>query len=151
MGTRAITNVVDEKGNVYVSLYRQYDGYPLGGHGEELAEWLEGAVIGNGIQGGERRPKFFNGIGDLACRMVAFFKGDYSDYGGFYLLPHGDDGWGGDYVYTVQARNPIYSIADGKEPETTVTVKVESWDTLLFEGSVEDFRVWIIEDSEDEG
>lgn len=139
MGTRCITNVVDDKGEVYVSLYRQYDGYPQGGHGEELANWLNGAVIGNGIRGGEDRPKFFNGIGDLAVRLVTFFKEDHSVPGGFYLIPAAS-AWnaGVDYIYTVTAVDPIFSVKDGKDPETYPTVKVNSGysDSTLFQGDV---------------
>src|SRR5687768_2511369 len=104
MGTRAVTNVVEKNstdGEHYVSLYRQFDGYPNGGHGEELAEFLTGARIGNGIGPKDGNdPKFFNGVGDLAIRLVAHFKQD-NLAGGFYLIPAGTD-WGPDYVYTVE-------------------------------------------------
>jgi len=47
MGTRALTFVYDGDKPI-VNLYRQYDGYPTG-HGAELAQFLDGFKIVNGI------------------------------------------------------------------------------------------------------
>lgn len=143
MGTRAVTNVVDEKGDVYVSLYRQFDGYPKGGHGEELADFLKGAEIGNGI-GSNVPAGFFNGVGDLACRLVAFFRQDYRQIGSFYIIPPGTD-WGASYTYTVTGKDPSYSdLTNGN-----VQVEVQSYDgSVLFSGGVEDFTSWVEEDNE---
>lgn len=136
MGTRAVTNVVDETGEVYVSLYRQFDGYPADGHGEELAEWLDGAVIGNGISG-TPAPKFFNGVGDLALRLVTFFREDHTQIGSFYIIPAGTD-WGPDFTYTVRAM-----------VDHPVEVTVKSYNKTIFQGTVEDFKTWM-QTSEDE-
>lgn len=142
MGTRALTHVVDEKGVGYVSLYRQFDGYPQGGHGEDLAEWLKDAVIGNGIGVGERRTNFFNGIGDLATRLVTFFKGDHTRAGGFYLVPPGGTDWSVDYTYTVICE-------DGFDREGGVSLEVKSYGgSIIFAGSVADFVVWMAEDND---
>lgn len=144
MGTRAITNVVDEKGVSYVSLYRQFDGYPQGGHGEDLANWLKGAVIGNGIRMGAEPRNFFNGVGDLAVRLVTFFKEDHSVAGGFYLVAPAHDKWDVDYTYTVHCD-------DGYEEEGGVTLEVTSYGgTTLFNGTVEDFYVWMRESEEED-
>ena len=57
MGTRSLTRVIetwnDEKTNklkkqVLVCMYRQYDGYPSG-MGSDLAEFLNGGKLVNGI------------------------------------------------------------------------------------------------------
>lgn len=141
MGTRAVTKVVDEKGDLYVTLYRQFDGYPSG-HGKELAEWLEGAEIGNGIRGNEP-PGFFNGVEDLACRLVTFFRQDHRQIGGFYVIPPGS-GWYGEYIYTVIGVNPGFHDDRGD-----VTVKVDSYNKPLFSGTVEAFRHWVDEPEED--
>lgn len=148
MGTRSITNVVDESGAYYVSLYRQYDGYPLGGHGEELAEFLQDAHIGNGI-GANIPAGFFNGVGDLACRLVAHFKDNASDIGSFYLQPPSEDNRE-EFTYTVFASNPIYTLRDGKAPDGQVTVLVESYDKTLFQGTTEEFSVWVAKSEDDE-
>lgn len=145
MGTRAITNVVNDKGEVYVSLYRQFDGYPKGGHGEDLAEWLEGAVIGNGINEGESRPKFFNGLGDLAARLVTFFKEDDAVPGGFYLIPFGSD-WDGEFTYTISGADPTSFDTLEYNPQ----ISVDHYGDLLFEGSVEEFKSWVFISEDDD-
>jgi hypothetical protein len=81
MGTRSLTYVYDGDETI-VCMYRQFDGYPTG-HGAELAEFLEGGMIVNGLPMGQK-GKFFNGMGDLAAQMVAYFK---KGAGGFYLYP----------------------------------------------------------------
>jgi len=133
-------------GEVYVPLYRQFDGYPSGGHGQELAEWLEGAIVGNGISGGETRH-FFNGVGDLAARLVTFFKEDASEIGGFYLVQPGSNDWGPDYIYTVKVVG-----GKGFDEEGTVSINITNGYSgdMVFEGSPEDVSTWILSGA-DEG
>ncbi len=108
MGTRCNTIVVDESGEILVNLYRQYDGYP-DGHGAELAEFLAGKEIINGI--GDPTAKAFNGLADLAARVVGYFvasKGSeetpgYDELGGFYLFPT-DGQLDNDYTYRITAK-----------------------------------------------
>lgn len=150
MGTRAITNVMDESGAYYVSLYRQFDGYPYGGHGEELAEFLNGAVIGNGISSNPPAG-FFNGVGDLALRLVSFFKSDHRNIGGFYLEPPSEDNKQ-EFTYTIIGYNPSYTI-HAKEDPKPIRVIVENYERELFDGSVEEFQVWVsqpLDEEEDE-
>jgi hypothetical protein len=135
MGTRAITHVVNDEGEVYVSLYRQFDGYPNGGHGEDLADFLEGAVIGNGIRMDESRGNFFNGVGDLAARLVAFFKKDPGDCGGFYLYPP-DISHDEEFTYIVRAES-------GYSQEGGVTIEVINWGKTLFNGTSDEFASWV--------
>jgi len=71
MGTRSLTFVYDERGDAIINLYRQYDGYPSG-HGAELAEFLAGKRIVNGLAGDT--SMVFNGMGCLAASLVANFK-----------------------------------------------------------------------------
>jgi hypothetical protein len=52
-------------------MYRQYDGY-LSGHGIELATFLHGMRIVNGL--GIERKHIANGAGCLAAQIVAHFK-----------------------------------------------------------------------------
>ena len=74
MGTRSLTFVYDSyRMNIgklvhepIINFYSQYDGYPTG-HGAELAEFLSGGHIVNGIPLG-KDAKFFNGMGDLAAQ-----------------------------------------------------------------------------------
>lgn len=104
MGTRCLTVLHDGEKEIAV-LYRQFDGYP-DGHGKELADFLKGKTIVNGI-GDEDKSKIFNGMGCLAANVVAHFK---KKVGGIYLHPAGTRDVWEDYIYHV--RGEI-----GKEPE----------------------------------
>jgi hypothetical protein len=56
------------------------DGYP-DGHGQELADFLDGFKIVNGISTEDRDfPKVANGMGCLAAQVIAHFKTDTSHY-----------------------------------------------------------------------
>jgi len=100
MGTRSLTFVHEEytDGTVPIlCLYRQYDGYPSG-HGAELAEFLSGFTVVNGLGLNETR-KVANGVGCLAAQLVAHFK---TEAGQFYIhapIEGRDDGQ--DYEYHV--------------------------------------------------
>lgn len=103
MGTRSLTRVIetyrDNKKNKQVksklvNMYRQYDGYPSG-HGEELADFLNGGKVVNGI-GSDKNV--FNGAGCLAAQMIAHFK---DGAGGFYIYPINAKDCGQEYEYEV--------------------------------------------------
>ena len=102
MGTRSLTFVYSEsksgeKATPIMNMYRQYDGYPSG-HGAELAEFLSGGRLVNGLSGmGKERQ--FNGMGCLAAQMVANFK---DGAGSFYLYPVTTTDCGQDYEYHVR-------------------------------------------------
>lgn len=102
MGTRSLTFVYSETSNgekatPIINMYRQYDGYPSG-HGAELAEFLSGGRLVNGLSGmGKERQ--FNGMGCLAAQMVANFK---EGAGNFYLYPVTTTDCGQDYEYHIR-------------------------------------------------
>ena len=102
MGTRSLTFVYSETSNgekatPIINMYRQYDGYPSG-HGVELAEFLSGGRLVNGLSGmGKERQ--FNGMGCLAAQMVANFK---DGAGSFYLYPVTTTDCGQDYEYHIR-------------------------------------------------
>lgn len=82
MGTRSLTYVFEsyKDGDVPIlCLYRQYDGY-VEGHGRELADFLRGNKVVNGL--GLNPERVFNGMGCLAASLVAHFK---KDPGQFYI------------------------------------------------------------------
>lgn len=95
MGTRSLT-VVKKDGKPLVCLFGMFDGYPSG-HGNDLAAWLKGITIGNGLLGGEKMHSHANGIECLAAQLVARFK---TSPGEFYLVPL-DSGWPVDYTYEI--------------------------------------------------
>ena len=87
MGTRSLvtfcTDRYTHEGTAYggtpvCTVYRQWDGYPEG-RGLELAEWLNGFAVGDGIGSGDRgREKYANGIECLAAQWIAYEKrGEY--------------------------------------------------------------------------
>lgn len=48
MGTRSIAKVFNEQGDVLLSMYGQYDGYP-DGHEQDLIDFLKPIKLVNGI------------------------------------------------------------------------------------------------------
>jgi hypothetical protein len=99
-------------------MYRQSDGYPTG-HGAELAEFLTGIKIVNGLSVracatcGDYHPdipadfghsfveeKVANGGGDLAAQVVAHFK-EMFPVGGIYLMAKKTRDVGEEFVYIV--------------------------------------------------
>lgn len=95
MGTRCLTVFKEEDGTEIAVLYRQMDGYPEG-HGQQLADFLEGKAIINGITSMDTTA--FNGMNCLAASVVAHFK---DHVGAFYLYPAGTRGMDEAYIYTV--------------------------------------------------
>ena len=111
MGTRSLTFVYDGN-NAIINMYRQFDGYPTG-HGQELADFLDGFEIVNGY--GKVKPKIANGMGCLAAQMIAHFK---QSVGGFYIHPVTDTDCWQDYEYHVYenkvvVKNPSEVIFEG--------------------------------------
>jgi hypothetical protein len=96
MGTRALTILNDNDGDEIAVLYRQMDGYPSG-HGEELAAFLRGFTVVNGL-GVDRAKKVANGGSCLAAQIIAHFK---TEAGQFYLHPPGTRDCWEDFRYTV--------------------------------------------------
>ena len=98
MGTRSLTHVYGESGDILCTMYRQYDGYPSG-HGVDLAEFCADITLVNGISP-NYDSRIANGMSCFAAQMIAHFK---DGPGGFYLeKPGGDDMWE-EYVYRVKA------------------------------------------------
>jgi hypothetical protein len=147
MGTRSLTRVIetyrDDKKNKQVktklvNMYRQYDGYPEG-HGSELADFLNGGKVVNGI-GGDKNV--FNGAGCLAAQMIAHFK---DGAGGIYIEPITATKCGQEYEYEV--------IVDFDTKELTMKCievgyidskgKYRRGKKVLFEGKPADFAQFV--------
>jgi hypothetical protein len=109
MGTRALTIVYDERNEVIMNMYSQYDGYPEG-HGAELARFLGRGRLVNGLTG--RDIHVFNGMSCLAAQLVANFK---DGAGGFYLYPVSVRNCGQDYEYHVYQDRVVVLNYKGKE------------------------------------
>lgn len=123
MGTIANTYVIEtghDKPVVLLNLYRQFDGYPSV-HGQELAAFLSGIRLCNGLSFGENSG-IANGAGCLAAQLVAHFK---TDAGGFYIeaprLRYEND-----YTYIIRVNT--FSPSDG------IKIEVREWNKKVFEG-----------------
>lgn len=126
MGTRSLTYVYDGKradmGKPMVCMYRQFDGYP-GGHGQELADFMNNGRLVNGLSGMGKELQF-NGMGCFAAQMVAHFK---KDSGGIYLYAPelNQDCWQ-EYEYHVWED----------------MVRIDNPDDIIFEGTWNQFKVF---------
>lgn len=80
MGTRA-TVKFKEGNNILVNVYHQYDGY-LRGVGLELANFLNGIEIVNGLRDNATFGEIANGMGCLASQYIASIK---TQAGGVYI------------------------------------------------------------------
>lgn len=101
MGTRSLVTFNDEfNGKEICVVYRQYDGYP-DGRGKELADFLEGYVVGNGIPYGVKLPaKYANGMRELSALWVVFEKSQNMQ-GNVYLEPAKTRDVGEEWIYEV--------------------------------------------------
>lgn len=85
IGTRSTLQIYrtykDEEGKerreLLLALYKQYDGYPKGGWGDELKNFIKSGQFVNGINSSKQDKKkfMFNGIGCFALQLVREFKG----------------------------------------------------------------------------
>lgn len=133
MGTRALTFVYDEWNKPLVNLYRQYDGYPTG-HGAELAEFLDGFKIVNGI--GAEKTRIANGMGCLAAQVVAHFK---DSVGGFYIHSVDATECGQDYEYHVYQKDKELRVAVTDRGCNFFGLTMSETKETLFDGPVADF------------
>ena len=127
MSTRSLT-IIQSKEEEIVVMYRQMDGYPKG-HGLDLAEFLSGMVIVNGI-GSATPAKAANGVGCLAAQVVAHFK---NDIGNIYLYPAGAR----NYRYYIEVNKSIYLKIYSAHWNDEIPEKI------LFEGTPEEVKNWI--------
>lgn len=138
MGTRSLTTFIErwndettgkKKQNKIVTMYRQMDGYPTG-HGLDLAEFLSGGTVVNGIPVGGDNPKLlFNGMGCLSAQVIAHFK---TGSGGIYLHRGGETNCWENYRYEV--------ILDEDNPKEILLRCYDVYDRKwIFEGSPKDF------------
>lgn len=128
MGTRSLTVLKSGDQEICV-LYRQFDGYPEG-HGKELAEFLAGKAVVNGIRGDANTV--FNGPSAMAAQVVAHFV-DPEETGGFYLHGPGTRGIGEEYIYEVSAELPRGFV----ETKNPIAIKMTGYRN--FDGTPEQF------------
>lgn len=133
MGTRSLTFVYDGNKPI-VNLYRQYDGYPTG-HGAELAEFLDGFHIVNGIT--SREPtRTANGMGCLAAQVVAHFK---DSVGGFYIHSVDATECGQDYEYHVYQKDKELRVRVTDRGCNMFGLTMSDTNEGIFDGTVAEF------------
>lgn len=135
MGTRSIT-IVKENNKKLVVMYRQLDGYPSG-HGQDLADFLRGLEIVNGIPLAGSDAPIANGMGCLSAMLVLHFK---DGPGGIYLRPVSEASVKDqDYTYTLSEPDP-----NGPDyytgPADNLLLTVHCWKKRIFKGTVAEFR-----------
>jgi len=124
MGTRSLIYFKETSGEAVACIYQQFDGYPSC-VGLELAKFLTGITIINGISGGQdvlgKFGKFANGMGCLAAQFIATQK---NRVGGLYMISTEEpQDAGQDYEYHVY-------------PDKVV---VRDYDSQIFSGDHEQF------------
>jgi hypothetical protein len=139
MGTRSLTFVYDGDKPI-LNLYRQYDGYPTG-HGAELAQFLEGFTIVNGI--GRETTRVANGMGCLAAQVVAHFK---DSVGGFYIHSVDSKECGQDYEYHVYQKDKELRVAVTDRGCNMFGLTMSDKNDSIFDGSVAEFVTFCTED-----
>jgi hypothetical protein len=140
MGTRALTFVYDGEKPI-VNLYRQYDGYPTG-HGAELAEFLNGFKIVNGI--GAEKTRIANGMGCLAAQMVAHFK---DSVGGFYIHSVDATECGQDYEYHVYQKDKELRVRVTDRGCNMFGLTMSDTNEGIFDGTVAEFVKFCFDES----
>lgn len=138
MGTRCITQVQDHGRNI-VEMYRQMDGYP-DGHGEELASFLRGKRLINGIPMGRDVSMCFNGLGCLAASLVAHFK---TGIGSFYLQEPAAPGEDPSEYY-------VYTVYQDENQPGAIKLRVKAGDKIVFDDYADAFTPEACREDEDE-
>jgi hypothetical protein len=140
MGTRALTFVYSGE-TAIINLYRQYDGYPQG-HGAELAEFLSGFKVGNGLT--KSNPaRYANGMGCLAAQLVSHFKGD--EAGQFYLHSPDQTECGQDYEYHVYQKDNELRVAITNRGCNLFGLTTSDVNESIFDGTVAEFTAFCTE------
>jgi hypothetical protein len=140
MGTRALTFVYDGDKPI-VNLYRQYDGYPTG-HGAELAEFLDGFKIVNGI--GAETTRIANGMGCLAAQVVAHFK---DSVGGFYIHSVDATECGQDYEYHVYQKDRELRVRVTDRGYNMFGLTMSDTNEGIFDGTVAEFKLFCFDEA----
>ncbi len=133
MGTRSLTHIHDNEGNVLTTIYRQYDGYPSG-MGNDIKSVLGGKTVVNGYSDPEKQV---NGMGCAAAMLIAGLK---DGCGNVYVYPADSSDMGEDYIYILST--------DGAK----LLLEVQgAWEgNVLYSGPLDEFDGEAVENAENE-
>jgi len=134
VGTRSTIKFIRKSGNdltPLVNIYQQYDGY-VEGVGYDLAKWLKGKRIINGIGMGQNTNAYANGFECLIAQFIRDFK---KEVGGLYITTI-DNSQEYDYQVIFDedkmfGDKPFTFNTDGWDVDELITIKVNSF----FEGT----------------
>lgn len=133
MGTRSLTHIQDEDGNVLTTIYRQFDGYPSG-MGDDIKSVLGGKIVVNGYNDTATQV---NGMGCAAAMLIAGLK---DGCGNLYVYPVDSSDCGEEYIYILST--------DG----TKLLLEVQDAydDNVLYSGPLDEFDGKAVENAENE-
>jgi hypothetical protein len=152
MGTRSTTKILDEAGEPICVIYRQFDGY-VAGHGQDIFTFLTDKNIVNGISSRTSEEFQFNGMTDLAIRLITYLKtkhGGVNNAGDFYLhngsYPHSE---GYDYVIYAKKLKPEADYYQNAS-DFKIALKCTSYGNVLFDDTIENLNLEEAETEDDE-
>lgn len=143
-----VTQKIETEEEEIAVMYRQMDGYPSG-MGRDLAEYLSGATVVNGLSS-DQHGLIFNGAHCAAASIVAHFK---EGAGSIYLHSAGSRDIGEEYRYYLWFQ-------DGKPIRMMVCECEYHWkndtsnnytisELTIFDGTPEEFMEWLEKENED--
>lgn len=137
MGTRSLTHVNNSAGETFFTFYKQHDGYPEG-WGKELAEFLSGFQIVNGLS--RDTGKIANGMGCLAAQIIAHFK---EEPGQFYIYPAGSKDCGEEFTYIVKLGEEKMTQGTFPRPYHGLKLTCNDGERDLFDDTPENFAAFL--------
>ena len=141
MSTNCLTYVCRGRKPI-VCMYRHWDGY-LSEHGKDLASFLSGMTVINGISG-QKMGEAANGMDCLAAQLVANFK---KDIGNVYLVECISKNVMNEYTYY------IYNSASKKIKDNSKRLMIKAvskFHGLLYHGPAHKFLAFIDKEKEKE-
>ena len=138
MGTRSKTSFIEKRGEKFthlVSVYQQYDGY-ISGVGHDIAKYILGKQICNGITLGRDTSNLANGFTCLIAQFIRDFK---TDVGGLYIITEDNIQ---EYNYEIIFDSDLYygnGFNEELETDKYFKVRVIDWnEQVIFEGTLKE-------------
>ena len=130
MSTRSTIRFSNDGDSPVCCVYKHFDGY-IEGLGHDLAKWLKGMTLINGISNKEQEGHdYANGIGCLAAKWIADNKEETGD---IYMCSSGGQE---DYNYDVILQRQKMSGMNGTKADDCIVIAVKDYKgDLIFSGT----------------